>query len=137
MTSQLAYTGVLMVVFGLGSFYATEHFATFNIVNVVGGSAALVAAAVLGLRSLRFGRGPHARRVISRGVLTIVAAAALGTALERAAHYANIQYDWTFERHFELSEATRKACADLGTGLREDGAELFAGLALKFGIKIR
>ncbi len=118
MTSQLAYIGVLMLVFGLGSFYATEHFAAFNIVNVIGGAAALIAAAVGGLRRLRFGGGPHARRVVTRGVLTVVAATALGSAFERAAHFANIQFDWTFERQFELSEATRKACADLGSGLR-------------------
>jgi hypothetical protein len=117
-TSQLAYIGVLMLVFGLGSFYATEHFAAFNIANVIGGGAALVAAMVLNLRRLRFGGGPHARRVVTRGVLTIVAATALGVGLERAAHFSNIQYDWTFERHFELSDATLKACADLGSGLR-------------------
>ncbi|MFP8879355.1 MAG: Gldg family protein, partial [Myxococcota bacterium] len=118
MTSQLAYIGALMLVFGLGSFYATEHFAAFNIVNVIGGGTALVAAAIGGLRRLRFGGGPHARRVVTRGVLTIVVVVVLGTAMERAAHFANIQYDWTFERYFELSDATRKACADLGSGLR-------------------
>lgn len=117
MTAQLAYLGVLMLAFGLGSFYATEQFAAFNVVNVLGGALALLAATVFGLRQMQFGGGPHSRRVVIRGLGWIAAALVVGIAMERAAHTSNIQFDWTFERRFEIAEATRKACTELGEGL--------------------
>lgn len=118
MSTQLAYLGLLMVAFGLGSFYATQEFAAFNVVNVAGGALALVAASLVGLRRLRLGGGPHSRRVVLRGIGWIAAALVAGVGLERAAHWSNVKFDWTFERRFELAEATVKACRALDGGLR-------------------
>jgi hypothetical protein len=117
-TLQLAFIGLVMVAASLGSFYATEHFAAFNIVNIVGGSLALLAALILAVRSLRSVSGPYARGVILRGASWIVLAALCGAGLERAANRADIRYDWTFERRFEISPATLKACNEAGPGLR-------------------
>ena len=118
MTSQLAFVGLVMLAAGLGSFYITEHFAAFNLVNVVGGALSLVAALLLSARRLRVVGGSYSPKVLRRGVALILAAIVLGVALERAADWADVQLDWTFTRRFEFSDATLKACDDLGAGLR-------------------
>ena len=74
-----------MIAFGLGSFYATEHFAAFNIANVAIGGVVLSAAVIGGLRRFRIGGGPYSRRVVAVGAGWIVIAIAVGVALERAA----------------------------------------------------
>ena len=118
MTSQLAFVGLVMMAAGLGSFYITEHFAAFNVINVVGGALSLLAALVFSARRLRVVRGSDSPKVLRRGVALILAAIALGVALERAADWADVQFDWTFTQRFEFSDATLKACDDLGAGLR-------------------
>ncbi|MEE9608114.1 MAG: DUF4350 domain-containing protein [Myxococcota bacterium] len=110
---ELALTGFLAIVFGLGAFYATQHFGAFSIVNLVVGCVALVIAIALGARRLRFVGGRHSRPVILRGLLLIVGALVLAVAAERLVASANIRFDWTFERRYELSPATLKVLAEL------------------------
>jgi hypothetical protein len=107
-----------MVAAGLGSFYATGHFAIFNFVNVIGGGLVLAAALVLALRGLRTAGGPYSRAAIRRGVTLIAAAVIFGVGLERVAALADIRFDWTFERRFELAPATARACNEAGPELR-------------------
>lgn len=118
MTSQLAYVGLVMVASGLGSFYVTEHLAAYNVVNLIGGALCLLAAAVLAARRLRVVGGSDSPRVLRHGIGLIATALVLGVGLERLADWTGIQFDWTFSRRFEISDATRKACEDLGPGLR-------------------
>jgi len=110
---ELALGGLIAIAFGTGSYYATDHFGLFNYANVILGGLALAVAAVLALSRLRGAGAPAFHGVLARGLLGILAAALLGTALERAAHYSGIQFDWSFERKFTLSEATVAALGDL------------------------
>jgi hypothetical protein len=109
----LALVGLIAIAFGMGSYYATDHFGAFNYANVILGGLALTVAAARGLSRLRGASAPAFRGVLSRGLLGILAAVLLGAAMERAAHYSGIQFDWSFERKFALSEATVAALANL------------------------
>jgi hypothetical protein len=110
---ELALIGLVAILFGLGSYYATEHFGAFSRANLTLGSLALLTAMVARARRLRWVGGPHSRPVILRGLLLIAAALALAVGIERAADFSRVEFDWTGERRFELSPATRKALAEL------------------------
>ena len=110
---ELALGGLIAIAFGMGSYYATDHFGAFNYANVILGGMALAVAAARGLSRLRGAGAPAFRGILARGVLGILAAALLAVAVERAAYHADIQFDWSFERKFALSEATLTALADL------------------------
>ncbi len=113
MTRELALVGLVGVLFGLGSYYATGDLDAFGAANLGLGAAALLAALVAGGRRLRSVGGPYARPVVAKGVLRIAVALVLAIGLERTAARAEIRLDWTFERRFELSPATRKALQEI------------------------
>jgi len=102
---ELAWIGCVAILFGLLSFYATDHLGVFGAVNLAGGGLALVLALAIAARLMRRVAGPHARGVIARGLLGIAVALGLGVACERAAHWSELRTDWTFERRYELSPA--------------------------------
>ncbi len=102
---ELALAGFVAIAFGLGSFYATDHFGAFSVVNLALGGIAFAAALVLGARRVRFVGGPHSRPVIARGVGLILAAILAAVGMERAAHYAYVRLDWTFVQRYDLSAA--------------------------------
>lgn len=102
---EVALTGFIAVVFGLGSYYATDHFGAFSLLNLALGGLGLLAAAVAGARRVRFTGGPHSRPIILRGLARVAGALALAVAAERAAHYAGVRLDWTFERRYQLDPA--------------------------------
>ncbi len=110
---ELALAGALAVVFGLGSFYATGHFGAFSGINLAAGGAALLVALAVGARRLRVVGGPHSRPVIARGVAWIVGALVIATAMERAAAWSGVTWDWTLEGRYELAPATVDALAVL------------------------
>jgi hypothetical protein len=110
---ELGLAGLVAVLFGLGSFYATNHFGVFSALNLSLGAAALLAALVAEARRLRFAGGVHARRVIGRGLLLVALAVGLGVGLERAAAALDLRLDWTFEQRFELSPAMQQRLASL------------------------
>ncbi len=110
---ELAIAGFVAVVFGLGSFYATDHFGAFSIANLALGGLALLVALVAGARRVRVSVGPLSRRLLLRGVLGIALAAAAAVAIERAARWSELRFDWTFERSFEPAPATLKALAEM------------------------
>jgi hypothetical protein len=112
-THELALVGLVAVVFGLGSYYATGAFALFNAANLAIGAAALLAALASGARGLGSAGGPLGRRLLARGALRVAAALGVAVGLERAAARAEVRFDWTFERRYELSPATRKALHEL------------------------
>ena len=114
---ELALGGVIAILFGLGTFYATGHFGGFSIANLVLGAAALVLSLVLGARRVRFTGGPHSRPVIARGLLLILAALAVAVGLERLARQAQVRLDWTFEQRYDLSPPLKERLAAL-PGLR-------------------
>ncbi len=113
MTRELALVGAVAVLSGLGSYYATGELAAFGAVNLALGAAALLAALAAGARGLRRVGSPPARRLVARGALRIALACLLAAGLERAAARAELRLDWTFERRFEVSPATRKVLHEL------------------------
>jgi hypothetical protein len=112
-TRELAWVGAVALLFGLGSSYASGELGAFGAVNLGLAAAALAGALAGGARRLRGVGGPQARRVVALGVLRIGLAGLLAAGFERAAARAELRFDWTFERRFELSEATRKALHEL------------------------
>jgi len=110
---ELAVAGFVAVAFGLGSFYATDHFGAFNVANLALGGAALVAALALGARRVRVVGGPHSRAVLLRGGAWVVLALLGAAALERAAAWSDVRLDWTFEGRYEPAPATVKALEEL------------------------
>jgi hypothetical protein len=73
----VALAGIIATGFGVGAYYATGHFGAFSGTNLLLGVGALVVALASGARRLRSAGGPHARRVIARGLLLIAGALAL------------------------------------------------------------
>ena len=110
---ELALGGLIAIAFGMGSYYATDHFGLFSYANVILGGLALAVAAVRALFRVRGANSPAFRSVLAPGLLGILAAVLLAAALERAAYHSDIQFDWSFERKFALSEATVTALGDL------------------------
>ncbi len=113
MTRELAFAGLVALLFGLGSYYATGQLSPFSAANLALGVGALLAALALGARRLRSAGTRDARRIALRGLLRIAGALALAVGLERAAASADLHFDWTFERRYELSPATRKVLHEL------------------------
>jgi hypothetical protein len=110
---ELTLGGLIAIAFGLGAYYATDHFGAFNYANVILGGLALAVAAVIAVSRLRAAGAPAFRGILARGLLGILAAALLAFAMERAAYHSGVQFDWSFEKKFALSEATLAALADL------------------------
>jgi len=110
---ELGAGGLIAIAFGVGSYYATDQFSLFSGANAVLGSLALAVAAAHALSRVRGAGAPAFRGILLRGLLGIAAAVLLAAALERAAHRSGIQFDWSFEGKFALSEATRAALGDL------------------------
>ena len=115
---QLAYVGLAMVAAGLASFYAIDRAGIFVLVNLVGGAIALAAAGALALQRLRLARSPDSLRAIGLGAAKIALAMIAGVGLELAAERSGIQFDWTFDRRFEIAPSTIEACEAVGAGLR-------------------
>lgn len=110
---ELALAGFVAIAFGLGSFYATNHFGAFNVANLALGTAALVVALVLGARRVRVVGGPHSRRVLLRGGGWVVLALVVGVGFERTAAWSGLRWDWTFEGRYVPAPATVKALKEL------------------------
>ncbi len=65
---ELGLAGLVAIVFGLGSYYATRDVGSFSLLNLGAGALALLVALIGGARRLRLVRGPHSRRVLLRGL---------------------------------------------------------------------
>jgi hypothetical protein len=114
---ELPLVGLIALAFGLGSYYATGEFGTFGMANVGLGALALLGAAVASARRFRGFGAPDARRVLGPPLVVLGLALAVAVALERIAAWAELQFDWTVEQHFELSDATRESLQALSEDL--------------------
>ena len=110
---ELAFTGLIALAFGIGGRYATGHFGWFNAVNLALGGSALLGAALLALRRMGRARAPAFRGVLLRSFGRLGLALLGAVLLERGAALTHLQWDWTFERKYELAEATRGVLQDL------------------------
>jgi len=138
----LGAAGLVMILAGIGAFYATERvLSAFSVANVALGAGLLLATAVLSARRVRDISGARSRRVVARwGVAAGVAvAAALGAGPLTANLGASL--DWTVERSYTLSEHTLGVCRDLAATDGEAPAELLffedARLADEIGPLVR
>lgn len=110
---ELALVGVVAILAGLASYYATGEFGWFNYANLGGGTLALFAAAALATRQLRSVGGPASRGVVLRGLARIAVAVVVAFALERAAASSGLQLDWTLEQSYNPAPAVREALAEM------------------------
>jgi len=109
----VALIGFVALASAIASYYLTNEFGWFGRANAVLALVALTAAAGAGARHLRRLGGAASHRVVGRGLLIVVGAVAAAVALERLAATSKLEFDWTFERAFELAPATLKALREL------------------------
>jgi len=113
MMQRLALPGLIAVVFGLGSYYATGQLGPFGIANLVLGSSALLLSGIAALRRVH-GLAEGAARRILLPRLGLCLAVLLGAiAAERVAARSALHLDWTVDRRFDLFPATSSALATL------------------------
>jgi len=109
----LALCGFIALGFAAGAYYATGTFATFSKLNAVVGALALGVSAARAFGRVRGAGSPAFRGVLARGALSIALVLGAGVALERLADASQLQWDWSFERRFELSDGSRSRLAEL------------------------
>jgi hypothetical protein len=111
--------------FGILASFASEEPGWFALANFGLAAASLVLGGLqAGLRA-RHASAPAFRRPVALGLARVAAALLAAVALERAVAATGAQVDWTFERKFEPSDATKAVLADL-CGRGELDALLFA-----------
>ncbi len=119
---EVGLLGLVAIAFGAGSYVATrdanQSLTWFHALNLAGGSLALLVAALASLGRLRAAAQPGLRAVLGRGLLGVLGAVALAVGLERAAHWSGLEFDWTLERLYVLSEATEMGLAELDEPVR-------------------
>jgi hypothetical protein len=108
----LAAAGLVMILTGLGAYYATEReLSLFSIANLVAGPVLLVLAGIAQMRSLRGFSGHFSRMVALRWTIIGLAVVAVGVGANALATGWGAAIDLTVERTYTLSEQTRKVCA--------------------------
>ncbi len=111
---QLGAAGLVMILAGLGAYYATERELTwFSQLNLAAGAALLLAGAVAALRELRDLRGARARRVAWRWSLLACASVVGALAIGTLSYGWDTSIDLTIERTYTLSPQTLGACEEL------------------------
>ena len=112
--------GFVALAFGLGARQLQSEATAFATVHLGVAAVALVTAAVLA--SLRIRRARPGRAVgggtVARGVFGVLATAVVASAATLASERAGLRLDLTFERRYELADATRAALRFLGPGLQ-------------------
>jgi len=111
---ELALSGLIALGFAWIPWWTTGEVGWFSLVNFALAGLALAVAAVTALSRVRDAQASAARRPLLRGLAWIALALAGGVALERAAAASGLSFDWSFERKYQLSEATRDVLAELG-----------------------
>jgi hypothetical protein len=111
MARVLAPVGMIALFFAVGAFYTSDHLGAFGWANLLGGSAALLIAAVSALRDARAFGSAAGRRAMLPRVAGVVVAFALAFGLEQAAARSNLRFDATAERRYTLAPATLQALA--------------------------
>ncbi|NNL67540.1 MAG: hypothetical protein HKP30_14920, partial [Myxococcales bacterium] len=97
---ELGLAGTIAIAFTLVSYYATRgpsggELGWYGWLNLVAGSAALLAAAALSARRFRGFGSPAARRVLLPRLAWIVGVLIVAGLLEGVAHRAGWRFDWT------------------------------------------
>jgi hypothetical protein len=103
---ELVLVGAVALAFGLGSYYWTDRLGWFGGVNLAVGAASLLAALTLAVRGAGRLGAPDARRVLAPPLLVLLATVAAVIALERLVDHLDWSFDLTFERRYDLADAT-------------------------------
>lgn len=111
---ELALTGAIALAFGLGSFYATNEWSAFGLVNLALGGLAVGVGLASQLGRWRLAGSPAARRLLLPRLAAVAIALAGAVALERTMDSLGLRFDWTIDRRFELAPATLEALASCG-----------------------
>jgi hypothetical protein len=109
----LGLAGLIAIAFGLGSYYATKKLSLFGELNLALGTLALLVAGAVAARRLRGFGTPDTRRLLGRHALLLLGLLGAAIALERGADALGLRFDWTLDRRYELSPATREILAAL------------------------
>ncbi len=138
----LGAAGLVMVLAGIGAFYATERvLSAFSVGNLALGAALLLTTAVLSARRIRGFAGARSRRIAIRW--TLVAGVVVAAALVSGPLTAGLDQtlDLTVERSYTLSEQTLGVCHELVAADGDAPAELLffedAKLANEIGPLVR
>jgi len=116
--SFLPAAGVVMILVGVASYYATRSlhgFSTFSGANVAIGLALLLVGAVAQARRFRGFTGAESRRVVLRWTAILAGALALVVRIDVAARGITSRIDLTVDREYTLSPQTVALCQKLAT----------------------
>ena len=120
----LAAAGLVMLLTGIGSYYAVGERSLFSTGNAALGALLLLAAAVLEARSFRGFSGGHSRRVLLRWTAISALTFALVVIANVLGSSSGAALDLTAARQYTLSEQTLSLCAELADDSEEQRAEL-------------
>jgi ABC-type uncharacterized transport system involved in gliding motility auxiliary subunit len=108
----LAAAGLVMILSGLGAYYATEReLSLFSIANLLAGPLLLALAGIAEVRRLRGFSGHFSRAVALRWTLISLAVVAVAIGANALASGWGAVIDLTVERSYTLSDQTRRVCA--------------------------
>jgi hypothetical protein len=110
---ELALVGVIALSFGISSYNILEELNAFNVANLAVGTAALVVAGGLALRSWGRSRRGALGAPTAKALLSVLAVTGAAVLVQTLAGISGVRFDWTFEERYELAPATRKALAAL------------------------
>jgi hypothetical protein len=118
--------GFVALAFGLAAHQLEGELTAFALAHVGVGVVSLLLGLVLVARRLAAASAPDgggigataARRSVLRGAALVALAAGAAGAATIASERAGVRFDLTFERRYELAEATTRALEVLGPGLR-------------------
>ncbi len=110
----LAAAGLVMILSGLGAYYATGlEQSVFSALNLIAGPVLLLTAGIVQLRRMRGFRGAPSRRVAIRSTTMLLAVVVAALALTGLSEGWGASLDLTIERTYTLADQTRRACGEL------------------------
>ena len=112
----LPAAGLVMILVGVGSYYATRSLhgmSAFSVGNLAIGLALLLVGAVAEARRFRGFSGAESRRVVLRWLALGLGAFGFVVTLDVFARNVTTRVDLTADRMYTLSEQTRQICAEL------------------------
>jgi hypothetical protein len=110
----LAAAGLVMVLAGLGAYYATEQrLSAFSVVNLIVGPLLLALAAIGQARSVRGFSGRRSRAEALRWSAILLGALVVVILANWLAVGWRATLDWTVARSYTLAEQTRAICASM------------------------
>ena len=111
---SLAAAGLVMILSGLGAYYATDReLSVFSAVNLIGGPLLLIAAAVVQARRVGGFSGARSRRAALRSAAVLVSVIAAALLLTHLTDDWSAALDLTIERSYTLATQTRAACDEM------------------------